>query len=46
MRANVCLILTLDWKIASIIAEGHHNSKASPVVYVSGEEVCFKQVFR
>jgi len=31
----------LDWKIASIIAEGHHDGEASPVVYVSGEEVCF-----
>ncbi|XP_014516748.1 uncharacterized protein LOC106774310 isoform X1 [Vigna radiata var. radiata] len=29
---------TLLLQIASIIAEGHHNSKASPVVYVSGEE--------
>ncbi|XP_052724539.1 uncharacterized protein LOC108320673 isoform X2 [Vigna angularis] len=29
---------TLLLQIASIIAEGHHDGKASPVVYVSGEE--------
>ncbi|KAK7381710.1 hypothetical protein VNO80_00257 [Phaseolus coccineus] len=29
---------TLLLQIASIIAEGHHDGEASPVVYVSGEE--------
>ncbi|XP_047159301.1 DNA repair protein RadA-like isoform X3 [Vigna umbellata] len=29
---------TLLLQIASIIAEGHHDGKASPVIYVSGEE--------
>ncbi|KAK7349219.1 hypothetical protein VNO77_06409 [Canavalia gladiata] len=29
---------TLLLQIAALIAEGHHNGEASPVVYVSGEE--------
>ncbi|XP_017407663.1 uncharacterized protein LOC108320673 isoform X3 [Vigna angularis] len=35
---------TLLLQIASIIAEGHHDGKASPVVYVSGEEDILKKV--
>lgn len=35
------LIVTLDWKVAAMIADGHKGGEASPVVYVSGEEVCF-----
>lgn len=34
-----CQPILLNWKMASLIAEGHELGKAAPVVYVSGEEV-------
>lgn len=34
-------LLTFDWKIAALIAEGHALGQPAPVVYVSGEEVIF-----
>jgi hypothetical protein len=34
----------MNWKMAGLIAEGLKDGEASPVVYVSGEEVCFYPV--
>lgn len=34
-----CKIIHLNWKMASLIAEGQGLGKAAAVVYVSGEEV-------
>lgn len=39
---NTCFICKhLRWKVAAMLAEGDEDVGASPVVYVSGEEVCF-----
>jgi len=35
------LFVMLNWKIAAMIAKECSDDEEPPVVYVSGEEVCF-----